>query len=289
VKADVAVYDPQSPTDPTRFDANGSRAKRLAIVCNREEGSLLTGHQDREEILRSLLQDHGAEVVVLKVGPTGAVAASRDGARYRIPAYRSDCVFPIGSGDVFSAVFAHYWAEVNKPLNVAADLASKATAWYCATRTFPRSGEWGTTSSMAWRPVPLPSDRAPRIYIAGPFFSVQQLWIVEELRAELTSMGVEVFSPYHDVGCFSSARDIATRDLDGLRSCDAVLAILDGLDPGTIFEIGYARSNEIPVVGLLQQRTADDFKMFDGTDVSLDSDLPSAVYRVVWTAIEKAR
>lgn len=290
VDANIAVYDPQSPGSPDRFDANGSRADRLAIVCNMEEGRLLTGKREPASIVTALATEHGAEVVVLKCGPAGALVKSTGGDFHSVPSYQVDRIFPIGSGDVFSAVFAHYWAEIGNAAEIAADKASKAAAWYCSTSTFPRGRDWEQKSPIEWRPAPRPSaDQVPRVYLAGPFFSVQQLWFVEEICSELEGMGMAVFSPYHDVGSPPSSREIAERDLAGLRGCNAVLAILDGLDPGTVFEVGYARSIGIPVIGLLQQRASDDLKMFEGTDVALESDIATAIYKAVWAATDQAR
>ncbi|MDU6751132.1 MAG: nucleoside 2-deoxyribosyltransferase, partial [Bradyrhizobium sp.] len=42
VEANVAVYDPQSAFDVALFQANGSRARRLAVVMNRHETEQMT-------------------------------------------------------------------------------------------------------------------------------------------------------------------------------------------------------------------------------------------------------
>lgn len=158
------------------------------------------------------------------------------------------------------------------------------------TQTFPHGDGWFENPPIEWRPLPsYPAVAPARVYLAGPFFTVQQLWIVEEALGAIEAMGVSVFSPYHDVGSSSSAREIASKDIDGLRTCQAVMAIIDDLDPGTLFEVGYARALGIPVVALVQERTCTDLKMLEGTDVSLERDLASAVYKTVWAAISGAR
>ena len=288
VHAETVVYDPQSPEAPLRYDANGSTANRLAIVCNKAEGGLLTGESDPKEIGRVLIKDHCAEVAIIKLGPCGALVCSSEAAT-AIPAYATERVFPIGSGDVFSAVFTHYWAEKALDPRLAADLASRASAWYCATQTFPRGEGWLEDSPIEWRPLPkYPTIVPARVYLAGPFFTIQQLWVVEEALSAIEAMGVSVFSPYHDVGSSTSACEIASKDLDGLRTCQAVLAIIDGWDPGTLFEVGYARALGIPVIALVQKRNGTDLKMLEGTSVSLERDLASAVYKTVWAAISAA-
>ena len=68
VSADRCVYDPQSAFDPQHFSANGSHARRLAIVGNRSEIVTMGGDTDPIAAARVLLGE-GAEVVVVKSGP----------------------------------------------------------------------------------------------------------------------------------------------------------------------------------------------------------------------------
>ena len=44
---------------------------------------------------------------------------------------------------------------------------------------------------------------------------------------------MDVFSPVHDVGP-GPASEVAPVDIEQLRECDVVFAILDGLDSGTL-------------------------------------------------------
>lgn len=101
----------------------------------------------------------------------------------------------------------------------------------------------------------------------------------------LRAMGLRVFSPLHEVG-LGQAHEVAPRDLDGLRSSRAVFALIDGLDPGTIFELGYARSLEKPVVVLAESASDESLKMVKGTDCEVVPDFVSAIYRVAWAAQE---
>jgi hypothetical protein len=120
VSADTCIYDPQSAFAPEAFHANGSRAGRLAIVANATEIATLTGHADVETGAGALLRDSGAEVVVAKGGARGALLIDASGPR-RIPAFHSDSVWTIGSGDVFAAVFAAAWgAQESAPALLAA-------------------------------------------------------------------------------------------------------------------------------------------------------------------------
>jgi nucleoside 2-deoxyribosyltransferase len=94
-----------------------------------------------------------------------------------------------------------------------------------------------------------------------------------------------VFSPYHDVG-LGTAEDVVEKDLEGVRDCDVLFAIGDGLDSGTIYEIGYARALNKSVVFYAENESAQDKKMIEGSDCRISDDYVSAIYRMVWEAVE---
>ena len=60
-----------------------------------------------------------------------------DGRAQQIPAYQTDSVWPIGSGDVFAAVFAARWTGQDFSAVHAAVHASRAAALYCNNRVLP--------------------------------------------------------------------------------------------------------------------------------------------------------
>ncbi|WP_253609900.1 MULTISPECIES: nucleoside 2-deoxyribosyltransferase [unclassified Bradyrhizobium] len=121
------------------------------------------------------------------------------------------------------------------------------------------------------------------MYLAGPFFDLGQRWVVEEVYRALADLGARVFSPLHEVGTGQSPDAIAEADLEGLRGCSKVLALLDGADPGTIFEVGYARALGIPVVALAERLERENLTMIAGAGCEVTQDLASAIYHVIWT------
>lgn len=276
VRGGRVVYDPQSAFDPRPFRENGSRADALALILNRHEGSRLTGRRAPDEIVEALIASDQADVVVLKLGGHGAMVVE-GGRASVVPAYRSPSVWKIGSGDVFSAAFALQWGVRGLSATDAADLASRSVSAYAGTRALP-SPPVSDLLSGAFDPV-VPG--AGRIYVAGPFFNLGELWMVEEVRGRLMDMGVEVFSPLHDVGR-GPASEVTRRDLEGLDACDVVLAILNGGDAGTIFEVGYAVARGKPVVALAQNVREEDLKMPVGSGCVVASDLVTAIYQAVW-------
>lgn len=91
-----------------------------------------------------------------------------------------------------------------------------------------------------------------RLYVAGPLFTqAERAWNLELARA-LTEAGHDVFLPQTEVKAITTldADAIFQVDVDGVRSADAVVAILDGADPdsGTSFECGLAFALGLPIV-----------------------------------------
>lgn len=287
VDCDSVVYDPQNPRTPQSFSANGSSATKIALILNRNEARLLSGALDESpsSLARALLSKNEADVVVLKLGALGVLV--NDGETESvIPAFRSPYVWKIGTGDYFTAAFAHYWLIERQRPSVAATLASIGTSYYAETRGF------ATPDILrSYSPVPVnPSERfrkgwRPRVYLAGPFFTLGQTWIVEQASNALRDIGLDVFSPYHDIG-HGSANDVVNKDLEALDSCDLVFAIADGMDSGTMFEAGYSRALSKPVVVYCERGSDEECKMMLGSSCTMRNDFVTAVYEALWTSCE---
>jgi len=284
VRGDRVVYDPQSPIQPRPFHENGSSARRLAIVVNRAEGKVLTGQTDGVAIAQTLIRKHRAAVAVVKEGPHGAVVCEGK-LISRIPAYKTPSVFPIGSGDVFSAVFASQWAEKRKSAHSSAFAASIAVSNYCNTKALPISPTSLKKPKFPAINLARTRRKRPLVYLAGPFFDLAQRWLIHESRAALSSVGLRVFSPFHDVGR-GSAEDVAPADIAALRKCDGVFAIMDGLDSGTLFEVGFARALGVPVVVLCEREGEEQLKMLVGSGCVMRTDFVSAIYEISWQCLK---
>lgn len=288
VNGEKVVYDPQNEYSSELFTANGSTAKKLAIVANTSECQKLTDSPhdlfDAEVLGKKLLELEGAEVVVVKQGSLGALVVTSSKTEL-VPAYYTKRVFSIGSGDIFTAVFAHFWTSGNMTPFQAAHMASLATAYYCDTRRLPITANFDKVST--YQPIK-PKNEFPskpkQVYLAGPFFSMAERWMIGEARKHLYGEGFNVFSPLHDVG-LGKASTVALRDIEGLIKSDIMFAVLDNLDPGTVFEIGYAVSLNIPVIVFVENASDKDLTMITGTGCEVFDDFASAIYRTVWTAM----
>lgn len=93
-----------------------------------------------------------------------------------------------------------------------------------------------------------------RLYLAGPLFTqAERAWNLR-LATALTEAGHVVFLPQAEIQTLETleADAIFRLDVDGVRSADAVVAILDGADAdsGTCFECGLAHALGIPIVAV---------------------------------------
>lgn len=276
VTADCCVYDPQSAFAPEPFSGNGSTARRLAVVANRGEILGMAGGVDPVMAARRILTTENAEVVVIKSGAEGALVVTGD-AVVAVRAYRSERTFTIGSGDVFAATFAACWGVRGMDPVVSARIASVAVSEYVASRALPIRDP----SLLIEADPPALVARPGQVYLAGPFFTMAQRWQVDEARRCLAEVGMEVFSPFHEIGP-GLAGDVAPADIEAIRRCDAVFAILDGLDSGTMFEVGFARAIGKPVYAFAQAVKDEDLKMVVGSGCLVYDDFVTAIHHLAW-------
>lgn len=287
VHAKWAVYDPQNIREGRPFAENGSTAERLALVMNSFEAAHMAGMHDAHpsRSAPALAAKQNAEVVVVKMGAQGAYVWTATEQR-QVPAYRTKRVWKIGSGDCFVGHFANAWMEDGLRPWEAADMASRATAYYCETQGFPTAehlanhGTKPISVSEAYR-----SGEPRQVYLAGPFFDLMQQWLVEQAVINLEDMGLKVFSPLHDVGLKGDKSTIAQKDLQALRDSQVMFAIADGVDPGTVFEVGYARALNKPVVVYSERHQGQEsLTMLEGSGCVMCTNYATAIYSTLWEA-----
>jgi nucleoside 2-deoxyribosyltransferase len=280
VKGQRVVYDPQSPSNPISFSKTGSSAEILAVVVNIAEAKKLANTEDIAKMKHYFLIEEGAEVLVLKMGPKGAlVFDKKNDSENVIPVYKTQSVWPIGSGDVFASAFAYYWFSGETPHNAALK-ASQTTALYCESKDF----DFGSRATNL-EPLSIKDALLAKVYLAGPFFTFAQRWLIDQIRMSLHQIGLPVFSPWHDIG-HGVASEVVPKDLKGLDESKLVFAVIDGLDSGTLFEVGYAVKMGIPIIAYVENETEESVKMLDGTGCILEKDLTTAIYKAYWLIAE---
>ncbi|WP_052522680.1 carbohydrate kinase family protein [Ensifer sp. BR816] len=261
VNAERAVYDPQTARCIERFSSNGSRAEKLALVLNEAELRAYTGIDDVEAGTALLLQNNEAEVVILKRGVRGALAASKNGSMSTIPAYQSRRTFKIGTGDIFSAVFAFYWAELRCSPVEAAHLASKAVSFYCDFRQVP------LPLNFADDRVPIVGPSPSCVILKGSTATLGRRYSLEEARHCIETLGIRVIAP--DIDLSTHAQDV------GLEA--SLLILADGLAETEIRSILDEHSERETRIILDEERRASLASLTGVTD-----DFTTAIYSVCW-------
>jgi nucleoside deoxyribosyltransferase len=123
-----------------------------------------------------------------------------------------------------------------------------------------------------------------KVYIAAPFFNPTQLDIVEKIKATLKVHDIEYFSP-KDESMFKQGDDpinILQLNCNAIDACDALVAVTDDKDVGTMFECGYAYANNIPIVYIwLGRKPGMKFNLMlaaSGSFVHTIEEIPEALY-----------
>lgn len=265
IHAKRAVYDPQTWKNPPLFQDNGSNADELAIVLNEHELLSLTGRDDISDAAISLIDEKKANVVIAKRGIRGATAFEQNGKVTKIPAYRSSKIFKIGTGDVFSAIFAVQWAERRKSVAEAANLASLTVAAYCDQRLLP------VNEKLFKKYQPVPTNPPGTVLLLGKCNTVGSRYVMEEARFVLKELGVEVVCP--NLG--------STVD----KEISATLILTEGLNKELKDYVELAKSFAEPIV-LLNEVDAN--VRTDGIDrkkIIFKEDFTSAIYQTAWAAM----
>lgn len=265
VDGNRVVYDPQTWRNPESFSSNGSNANKLAIVLNEIEIQSLSGLSDLSLAASKLIESENATVVVVKRGSRGAKIFEQGGQTISIPAYRSSRVFKIGTGDVFSAIFAHYWAEKKSPVSEAADIASRSVAAYCST------GELPLKDNKLYHLKPIKYVDSGSVLLLGAVNTIGQRYTMEEARFVLEELGIKVSCP----------------SLDGDRNSKtkAALIIAEGLSKKAVSQINLEITG-MPIVVLQQKKVKALDELIKERHAKVIDDFTSAIYFSAWAAEE---
>ena len=285
VQADTLIYDPQNARNPKLLSQMGCTGERVIYVLNENELShFYNGHSGAssdcfEERVRWLLDHERAECVVVKCGAQGAYVYAGESNLGWIPAYETYTVDPIGSGDAFVAAFSYFKLIKGLDHVEAARYASISTAFYVQNGILTEEEHLDEFSKSLKEHTP--EKVTKKVYLAGPFFSVSQMWLINEAKANLEAFGFDVFSPYHELG-IGPAEYVAPKDIAAIDDADIIYAIFDGHDPGTLFEIGYAIKADKKVMVFSEQSAKEQLKMYQGTGCLIENDFATSLYKLSW-------
>lgn len=294
VAAQQLVYDPQRPGSGDAINLTGLAFERLSLVLNSGEVRAFGRSQDVTTAVATLFEETPAEVIVVKGGASGCLVFERSKPKaHLVAACPTESVWPLGSGDTFAAGFTAAWSAGADPVE-AAKVGSASAAYWCSTlgpvlpaEILAGDGVFGGAIGITHLPdapgdLDVAAQAPPMVYLAGPFFTLGERWLVDLVRDALWAQGVQVFSPFHDVG--PGDESVAIADIEGLKQCGSVIALLDNSDFGTVYETGWAERDGIPVVGYASRPDKEGAKMLTGLGGELHDDLSTAVYRAAWRA-----
>lgn len=95
-----------------------------------------------------------------------------------------------------------------------------------------------------------------KVYIAGKLRTESERTMLEEIDKLCKSLNIRTFLPHRDVGLAKGMSDVQKvfkgDIIDGFKDCNLVIASLEGLHvgAGTAWELGYAYSKGIPIIGI---------------------------------------
>lgn len=92
-----------------------------------------------------------------------------------------------------------------------------------------------------------------KLYLASPFFNDEQVEREERIKKKLRDLGITVLSPKEFCFCPPDASDelrekVFADNIQHINEADAIFAITNGKDMGTIFEAGYAYAINKPII-----------------------------------------
>jgi len=106
------------------------------------------------------------------------------------------------------------------------------------------------------------------IYIASPFFSEAQKDYLNKIQNLCKELKLKTYLPYKDGGIKNkkNSNRIFQNDIENLEKANLVIAYLTmpEIDAGTAFEIGYAYSKHIKIIGILE-----DIRFFNKEQLNL--------------------
>jgi hypothetical protein len=265
VNADRAIYDPQTSNHPQAYYANGSTANCLALVINESELRAITNIADCDRAAEQVIHKQGVDVLVVKAGTRGALVYEASGSKFRVPAYRSSRVFKIGTGDVFSAIFAHYWGEKHMPAHDAAIRASKGVSKYCSEGVLP------IEAFDADQFTPVGTVFQGAILLEGHGDTLGARYVMEEARFHLRAMGANVVCP-------------ALEGKTSTQSIAAVLIIADGYSGDSLLRADFP-SNGTPTVIYQEDKSICPQLMTNEPSHMICGEFVTAIYFSVWAAL----
>jgi nucleoside 2-deoxyribosyltransferase len=100
-----------------------------------------------------------------------------------------------------------------------------------------------------------------KIYLASPFFNPAQVAVVEAIEKVFEEKGIDFYSPRKEGVLINMTPDerrastqrIFDKNVEEILRADKILAVVDGRDPGTTWEVGFGYAKRIPIITYTDQ------------------------------------
>ena len=265
VDAKRVVFDPQTWKQKAIYSINGSKANNLVIVLNELELAHSTSANSLIAQAQELLELNKAEAIVVKRGVKGCFVLEKNGSKYSIPSYLSSKVTKIGTGDVFSAIFAFYWGVKKKRPSHAAELASKHVACFC------ESGGVDLDYQKIDKLIPINFESFQPVTIFADQTGLGKRYILEEVKYLLLQFGITAQ---------------VENTLDNLANYKNPILILGETFRNLIAIENQLKKNKSKIV--VFDASCDDW--FTGNsrpeNITLVQDFTSAIYQIAWASAQ---
>jgi len=276
INAQKAIYDPQTSVKPKRFSEFG-KADSLVYIVNFSESKALAKSDEIKEIKEFFFNTEKAYALIIKNGPFGATLYYNN-KEIRVPSYITSNVNKIGSGDIFTSSFSYYWIIKNNSIEDSILKASKTTALFCDREIMT---DIDLFNEFEYKEYNIKELQDKKIYLASPFFSLSEIILVDKVRNSFIDFGVNLFSPFHDVG-YGKEESIAKKDLEAIEESDIIFCLLDGLDSGILVEAGVSMAKNKKIVGYHTTCNEDSLLMLKPAKLKLYKNLTTAIYQTIW-------
>lgn len=265
VDANRVVFDPQTWKQKAIYSTNGSKANYLVIVLNELELAHSTSANNLIAQAQELLELNKAVAIVVKRGIKGCFVMENNGSTFSIPSYFSNKVTKIGTGDVFTAIFAFFWGVKKEHPSLAAELASKHVACFC------ESGGVELNYQKIERLIPINFESFKPVTIFSDKTGLGKRYILEEVKYLLSQFGIT-----------SQIED----SLSNLADNKNPILILGETFRNPIVIENQLKKNKSKIV-VFDASCDDWFKGYSKPEnITLVKDFTSAIYQIAWASAQ---
>ncbi|SHJ56977.1 Sugar or nucleoside kinase, ribokinase family [Clostridium amylolyticum] len=251
----ILVFLDPKPNEISINEAKKALKYTDILLVNEDEAMLLSNSRNIKDAI-NILSKERIKHIVIKRGIRGCILISEDRKITKIPSFRSNAICTLGSGDVFDGALAATFLET-KDIVYSIEVAS------CLAASFIEKFEIERMPNKLAIKLELKERKRNSInktkevvaYLAGPFFSEQELYWVNYVKQMLELRKIKVLSPFHSNGIvkldstYEERKRVFNLDIELLEKANIVIALIDHNDPGTYFEMGYALKKGVPIIG----------------------------------------